>query len=120
MSRSDLVAAVRARPDAAGVVLVHPTLSQVGRADLVPKALHLRRALGRRWIRVHLHEFDRLDRRQRAAVTLVLGLAADRIVVSSSQEADALRRPPLGFTARRAEVVVCPPVTGSAPTPGAG
>src|SRR3546814_5485330 len=39
MSRSDLVAAVRARPDAAGVVLVHPTLSQVGRADLVPKAL---------------------------------------------------------------------------------
>src|SRR3546814_9186717 len=89
MSRSDLVAAVRARPDAAGVVLVHPTRSQVGPADLVPKALHLRRALGRRWIRVNLPESDRFDRRQRPAATLVPGLAADGKVVCAPQEAEA-------------------------------
>ena len=99
-----------------GAVLVFPTLSEVGRLDLLPKALLVRRALRHGWVRLHLHEFERLDRRQRLAVAVVAAAAVDRLVVSSAQEAAALRVRYRGWAARRAEVLVVPPANPSAPT----
>ena len=98
-----------------GAVLVFPTLSEVGRLDLVAKALLVRWAFRRRWVRLHLHEFERLDRRQRRAVALVAGVVVDRLVVSSPEEAAALRTRHRGVAARRAEVRVVPPANPSAP-----
>jgi glycosyltransferase involved in cell wall biosynthesis len=100
---------------AAGAVVAYPTLQQVERVALIPRLLLLRRRLGRRrWLRVHLHEFEKLRRRHRVAVALLVGLVADRVVVSSAREADALRRRYRGWGGRR-EVVVVPPANGSAP-----
>ncbi len=100
---------------AAGAVVAYPTLQQVERVALVPRLLLLRRALGRdRWLRLHLHEFEKLRRRHRVAVALLAGLVADRIVVSSDREAAALRRRYRGWAGRH-EVVVVPPSNGSAP-----
>jgi glycosyltransferase involved in cell wall biosynthesis len=95
-------------------VVAYPTISQLERVALVPRLLHLRWALRGRWIRVHLHEFDRLRRRHRLPVALLAGVVADRIVVSSEREADALRTSYRGWAAR-AEIVVAPPANGSAP-----
>lgn len=101
---------------AAGAVVVYPTIRLVERVGLVPRLLVLRALLGRRrWLRVHLHEFDRLRRRHRLAVALLTGLVADRVVVSSQREATALRTRFRGWAGRR-EVVVVPPSNGSAPT----
>ncbi|MDP1821507.1 MAG: hypothetical protein Q8K58_16650 [Acidimicrobiales bacterium] len=98
-----------------GAVVAYPTLSQVERLRVVPRLLLLRALLGRRgWLRVHLHEFERLRRRQRLAVAVVVGLIATRVVVSSEREAAALRRRYRGW-AGRSEVVVVPPANGSAP-----
>jgi glycosyltransferase involved in cell wall biosynthesis len=100
---------------AAGAVVAYPTLQQVERLALVPRLLLLRIALGRRrWLRVHLHEFEKLRRRHRLGVALLVGLLADRVVVSSSREADALHRRYRGWAGRK-EVVVVPPANGSAP-----
>lgn len=104
--------------DAAGALLVFPTVTQVGRPDLLLKALVVRRALRGGWVRMHLHEFDRLDRRQRLAVAVVAATVVDRLVVSSAQEALALRRRYRGLAARRAELVVVPPANPSAPSDG--
>lgn len=95
-------------------VVVYPTLAQVERLRLVPRLLALRVLLGRRPLRVHLHEFDRLRRRHRIVVALLVGLLADRVVVSSARERDALRRRYRGWAGRR-EVVVVPPANASAP-----
>ncbi|MDP1806721.1 MAG: glycosyltransferase, partial [Acidimicrobiales bacterium] len=56
-----------------------------------------------------------LDRRQRLAVALVAAIVVDRVVVSSPQEAEALRARYRGAAARRAEVRVVPPANPSAP-----
>ena len=104
-----------------GAVVAYPTLCLVERLGLVPRLVLLRLALGRRrWLRVHLHEFDRLRRRHRLGVALVVGALADRVVVSSDREAHALRTRYRGWAGRR-EVVVVPPANGSAPVaPPAG
>lgn len=104
--------------DAAGVVLAYPTISQQERVAMVPRILWLRWVFRRRWIRVHLHEFDRLRRRHRLAVGLLVGAVADRIVVSSGREADALATHYRGWAARAA-IVTAPPANGSAPIGGA-
>ncbi len=109
--RRALIGAARG---AAGALLAYPTNSQLERVRLVPRFLYLRWLLRGRWIRVHLHEFDRLRRRHRIAVALLVGALADRVVVSSAREADALRRHYRGWGAR-AQVVVAPPANGSAP-----
>jgi glycosyltransferase involved in cell wall biosynthesis len=100
---------------AAGAVVAYPTLRQVERLALIPRLLLLRVALGRRrWLRVHLHEFERLRRRHRIGVALLTGLVADRVVVSSEREATSLRERYRGWAGRR-EVRVAPPANGSAP-----
>jgi glycosyltransferase involved in cell wall biosynthesis len=100
---------------AAGAVVVYPTIHQVERVALVPRLLLLRRAVGRgRWVRVHLHEFEKLRRRHRIGVALLTGAVADRVVVSSEREASSLRRRYRGWAGRRG-VVVAPPANGSAP-----
>jgi glycosyltransferase involved in cell wall biosynthesis len=104
---------------AAGVVLAYPTNSQVERIALVPRLLVVRWTMRRRWVRLHLHEFDRLRRRLRIPVALMTGIVADRVVVSSQREADALRTSYRGWAAR-AEIVVAPPANGQAPPPGVG
>lgn len=101
---------------AAGVVLAYPTNSQVERLALVPRLLIVRWIMRGRWVRLHLHEFDRLRRRLRIPVALMAGIVADRIVVSSQREADALRTSYRGWAAR-AEIVVVPPANGQAPAP---
>ena len=106
-----------AESGAAGVVLAYPTISQLERVPIVPRILWLRWVFRRRWVRVHLHEFDRLRRRHRLAVGLLVGFVADRIVVSSDREADALRTSYWGWAAR-AEIVTAPPANGSAPLGG--
>jgi hypothetical protein len=108
-------AVAAASPGAAGAVVAYPTNSQLERVALVPRLFWLRWVMRRRWLRVHLHEFDRLRRRHRLPVALLVGLLADRVVVSSTREADALRTSYHGWAAR-AEVVVTPPANGSAPT----
>jgi glycosyltransferase involved in cell wall biosynthesis len=98
-----------------GAVVAYPTLQQVERLALIPRLLLLHHALGRRrWLRVHLHEFENLRRRHRVGVAVLVGLVADRAVVSSEREADALRTRYRGWAGRR-EVVVVPPANGSAP-----
>lgn len=105
-----------ALPDASGAVVVYPTLDLVERLVLVPRLLWLRARLGRgRWLRVHLHEFAYLRRRHRAVVALLVGLVADRVVVSAQREVDAARRQYRGWLARR-ELVVHPPANAMAPT----
>ncbi len=100
---------------AVGAVVAYPTIREVERLGLVPRLLVLRRRLGRgRWLRVHLHEFERLRRRQRIGVALLAGLVADRVVVSSEREAASLRDRYRGWAGRR-EVRVAPPANGSAP-----
>ena len=100
---------------AQGAVVAYPTLGTVERVALVPVLVGLRIALGRhRWLRLHLHEFERLRRRHRVAVAVLTGLLFDRVVVSSEREAAALRTRYRGWAGRR-EVVVVPPAGGSAP-----
>jgi hypothetical protein len=101
---------------AAGAVLAYPTITQLERLALVPRLLLLRTVFRHRWVRLHLHEFDRLRRRHRVVVAVLAGIVADRIVVSSEREASALRTHYRGWAAR-AEVVVAPPANGSAPVP---
>jgi hypothetical protein len=107
-------ALARAARGAAGAVVVYPTISQLERLALVPRLVLLRWTFRRRWVRVHLHEFDRLRRRHRLGVAALVGLVSDRTVVSSEREADALRTSYRGWAAR-GEVVVAPPANGSAP-----
>jgi glycosyltransferase involved in cell wall biosynthesis len=109
-------AVAQAARGAEGAVLAYPTIGQQERVPLVPRVLWLRWVLRRRWVRVHLHEFDRLRRRHRLPVALLVGAVADRIVVSSEREASALRSSYRGWAAR-AEIVVAPPANGSAPAP---
>lgn len=109
-------AVAAAAADVDGAVLAYPTISQLERVRLVPRLVWLRWVLRHRWIRVHLHEFARLRRRHRLAVALIVGAIADRVVVSSDREAEALRSSYRGWAAR-AEVVVAPPANGSAPVP---
>jgi glycosyltransferase involved in cell wall biosynthesis len=110
----------RAVDGADGAVVVYPTISQVERLALVPRILLLRLVVGRRrWVRVHLHEFEKLRRRHRIAVALLTGCIADRVVVSSDREADSLRRRYRGWAGRH-EVVVAPPANGSAPATAPG
>lgn len=100
---------------AAGAVVVYPTIHQVERVALVPRLLLLRRAVGRRrWVRVHLHEFERLRRRHRIGVALLTGAVADRVVVSSAREATSLGERYRGWAGRKG-VSVVPPSNGSAP-----
>jgi glycosyltransferase involved in cell wall biosynthesis len=101
---------------ARGAVVVYPTVSHVERVRLIPRLLLVRRRMRRRWVRVHLHEFDRLRRRHRPVIALMAGLIADRTVVSSEREANGLRRRYRGWGGRR-EVAVVPPANGSAPSP---
>jgi glycosyltransferase involved in cell wall biosynthesis len=101
---------------AAGAVVVYPTIHQVERVALVPRLLLLRWSLGRRrWVRVHLHEFEKLRRRHRIGVALLTGAIADRVVVSSAREAVSLRGRYRGWAGRNG-VAVVPPSNGSAPT----
>ena len=105
-----------ARAGVAGAVLAYPTIEQHERLRLVPRLLLLRALLGRhRWVRLHLHEFDHLRRRQRVVVALLTGLVADKVVVSSTLEAAALRTRYRGWAGRR-DVVVVPPANASAPS----
>jgi glycosyltransferase involved in cell wall biosynthesis len=109
----------RLREDAkgvAGAVLAYPTNSQLERVALVPRLLLVRWVMRRRWVRLHLHEFDRLRRRHRLPVAVLTGIVADRVVVSSEREATALRTSYRGW-ASRADIVVAPPANGSAPEP---
>ena len=112
--RSFRRALVRAAAGAAGAVIVYPTISQLEKLALIPRLLLVRWTFRRRWVRIHLHEFDRLRRRHRLGVGVLVGLLADRVVVSSDREADALRSSYWGWAARR-EIVVAPPANGSAP-----
>lgn len=107
-------ALARAASGAAGAVVVYPTISQLERLALVPRLVLLRWTFRQRWVRVHLHEFDRLRRRHRLGVAVLVGLLSDRTVVSSEREAGALRMSYRGWAAR-GEVVVAPPANGSAP-----
>ncbi len=100
---------------ARGAVVAYPTVGTVEDLRLLPRLLVLRAAVGRgRFLRLHLHEFERLRRRHRLGVALLTGLLFDRVVVSSAREADALRERYRGWAGRR-EVVVAPPANGSAP-----
>jgi glycosyltransferase involved in cell wall biosynthesis len=115
-SRRDFRRRLRTALDgAAGAVVVYPTIHQVERLALVPRLLLLRLAVGRRrWVRVHLHEFERLRRRHRIGVALLTGTIADGVIVSSAREALALRQRYRGWAGRKG-VAVVPPANGSAP-----
>ena len=108
--RGARVAAASGAPCAA----VYPTRTTVYNADLPLRLLVLRVLFGRRRLRLHLHEFERLRRKLRYPATLAL-LLPGRIVVSSESEATAVRAALHGWIGRHREVVVCPPTNGTAP-----
>lgn len=121
----DLAAPVESPDDlaasTAALVLAYPSASTFQRPVTARRAASLARAFRRRGlpVRIWLHEFRRLHRVHRAAVAPLLRLATDRVVVSGDTEAAAVRRALRVVGRRGVEVVVAPPVSPTAPSPGA-
>ncbi len=98
------------------LVIVYPTASTLQRPRMLLASVLGRAAFRRRRVRLYLHEFRWFHRVHRAVITPFLRLATDRIVVSNEREAEAVRAAGWGWPTRGVDVVVAPPVNGSAPT----
>ena len=115
-SWSDFRRQVRAQGREADVaVVVYPTRSTVRRPAFLLRVAALRWWLRGTELRAYLHEYARLGRRHRTAVTVGLGLTSGRIVVCLPSEASAVRAAVGGRLARGRDVVAVPAPNGTAP-----
>lgn len=96
-------------------IVVYPTRSTVRRPRFLLRVAALRWWLRGTELRAYLHEYARLGRRHRRAVTIGLGLTSGRIVVCLPSEASAVRAALGGGLVRGRDVVAVPAPNGTAP-----